>query len=506
MSASHHRKRASVGAFLPRDSKRLDDREALAPKRSFQNLRQLFKLPSRVLTPFSNNGSNDSSSNHSSNDKPRGRAPMVNQTEPRTHRLMGPISPTRTRGLPPSSSTVPNLRALAARNASNTYLPPPGRNISEPLPSPRPPQPNFATRPNLSRLRSSYIMNECPPAPRNDESTYSPTATEVKSEARSLSSARRAFTDITRRINSPQRHFPRLSLGPRNASTSSFLSVPYTATPTTSTYQQTSPPRPVFTNGQRLGHRAEQSLSVLNDENKRNSYGGGRPRATTTRDSLLATYAFTESASMRLKSFTTKNSLPTPHTYTESAALRPRISEATIAPTVTTTPPKPILTANPRCIYNAQSNSYWAGRFTALDDQYHTQMLYATLNDDKLLKSLLQSSNTTTKILQSELSNSSTGTTSFVDDSPPAKVVSALEWEDIRRFKRVFYTLQSLCVTEESKKSLWDFQLKFARERKIEACLPDGGTMDPTKPSKPWNRMDRSRSMTVGANTLGETF
>lgn len=75
--------------------------------------------------------------------------------------------------------------------------------------------------------------------------------------------------------------------------------------------------------------------------------------------------------------------------------------------------------------------------------------------------------------------------------------------DEVRRCKRVFYTLQSLCVTAEAKNSLWGFQLRFARERKMEAVLPDGGTMEPEK-RKPWTRLSRRRSGTP--DSLGETF
>lgn len=74
--------------------------------------------------------------------------------------------------------------------------------------------------------------------------------------------------------------------------------------------------------------------------------------------------------------------------------------------------------------------------------------------------------------------------------------------DEVRRCKRVFYTLQSLCVTVEAKNSLWGFQLRFARERKMEAVLPDGGTMESEKP-RAWTRLSK-RSGTV--DSLGETF
>ena len=59
--------------------------------------------------------------------------------------------------------------------------------------------------------------------------------------------------------------------------------------------------------------------------------------------------------------------------------------------------------------------------------------------------------------------------------------MSAIESDEFRRYKRVFYTLQSPCVTVEAKRSLWGFQLRFERERNMEACLSDGVIMEPEK-------------------------
>ena len=468
MSSPTRKKAPPVGTFHSRDSKRLDDENARTPRRSFQNLRQLFKLPARVLTPFSNKREDD-----------RGRAPMVNQTEPRTHRLMGEISPTRARALPSTSNTTPNLRKLAARNSSATVLSSPLRNMSEPLPLPRCPQSDYSFRPTPSGLRSTYTMNQCSP-PRQHIPKYSPPS-EPEVEAGTISSARRAFTDITRRINSPQLHLPRLSLGPRNAS-SPLVTVPYTSCTTTSTSQQTSPPRPIFTNSKRPMHRAERSLSLLNEENRRNTHGGGRPRSITTRDRLTTKYSFSKSVSSLIQT-----------------------SGPTTASTAPATPPQALFTTNPRCIYNAQPHAYWAGRFTSLHDQYHTQMLGDTVNDEKLLTYFLNPPKDETKLRQREEHTASSGTTFYVPDSGPPD--TAIRQDEIRRCKRVFYTLQGLCVTAEAKNSLWGFQLRFARDRQMEACLPNGGTMEPEKGFRPWTKLaTRKRGNTASSGGLGETF
>jgi hypothetical protein len=446
-------------SFRSRDSKRFDGGEALAPKRSFHNLRQLFKLPARVLTPLSN-----------SHVEHRGRDPMVNQNlEPKTHRLLGPISPTRTRGIPSNSNTsLPNLRVRSSRNASSTVLPPPGRNISlpEPLSSPRHSQPNYS-RPPQSGLRCSQTMNL-------DSLQYTSTYSVVpEAQLRPVSTSRRVFTDITRRINSPQLNFSRRSLGPRN---SALISVPYASVATTATCQQTSPPRPVFINGARPARRAERSLSILNQELTPNSSTHERAGSVSTRDIF-----------------------PTSHSFATTVSSLLRASEPTTAVADPSTPPKAVFTTNPRCIYTSQPHAYWAGRFTSLHDQYHSQMLHTTINDEKLLQSFVRPPNNPKKVRQKDVV--SENVIQAQTSEPP---ISAIESDEVRRCKRVFYTLQSLCVTVEAKRSLWGFQLRFARERKMEACLPDGATMEPEK-TRPWTKLSsRGKSMTSGS--IGETF
>jgi hypothetical protein len=470
-SSSPTRKKGTAeSTFHSRDSKRLENGNALTSRKSFQNLRQLFKLPARVLTPFLNKREDD-----------RGRAPTGKQIEPKAHRLMGEISPTRARALPSSSKTAPNLRKFAARNASTTVPPSPLRNVSEPIPSF--PQPGYSFQPTPSGLRSTYTMNQLSP-PRQRLPKYS-LHSEAEVETSTISSARRAFTDITRRINSPQLHLSRLSLGPRNVS-SPLITVPYTSCPTTSASQQTSPPHPVFTNSKGPPHRAQHSLSVLNEVNKRNTSGSGRPQTTTAKEDLATKNSFSKSASSFIQA-----------------------SGPTTASTAPATPPQALFTTNPRCIYNAQPHAYWAGRFTSLHDQYHTQMLDDIVNDEKLLTYFLNPPKGDNKLRQREGQReeriASSGTVFYVRGGGPPD--AATRQDEIRRCKRVFYTLQGLCVTPEAKNSLWGFQLRFARERQMEACLPNGGTLEPEKGLKPWTRLaNRRRSNTTSSSGLGETF
>lgn len=142
----------------------------------------------------------------------------------------------------------------------------------------------------------------------------------------------------------------------------------------------------------------------------------------------------------------------------------------------------------------------------ALHDQYHTQMFEATVNDDTLVRYFMNPLKDDAKLLQKEVTSTS-GTNYFVSYSPTPASEAAIKQDEIRRCKRVFYTLQSLCVTKEAKDSLWGFQLRFARERNYEACLPHGGTMDRDKGLRSWTRLaNRKRSNTVDNGGLGETF
>jgi hypothetical protein len=232
-------------------------------------------------------------------------------------------------------------------------------------------------------------------------------------------------------------------------------------------------------------HRAEKSLSVLNEENRRSTLIR-RPRSITIQDSFASTHNFTDTVSSLLKA-----------------------PETTTASTAPATPPQAVFTTNPKCIYKSQSHAYWAGRFMALHDQYHTQSFNSAVNDEKLLQSFMRpdrptsTSKLSTKLLKTRLSTSSFDFQNFAHCSDPPGGNQAMHNDEIRRCKRVFYTLQSLCVTPEAKNSLRGFQLRFAREKKMEAVLPDGGTMELEK-RKPWNRLSMRRSSTV--DCLGETF
>ena len=49
--------------------------------------------------------------------------------------------------------------------------------------------------------------------------------------------------------------------------------------------------------------------------------------------------------------------------------------------------------------------------------------------------------------------------------------------DEERRTKKVLLHLEALCITNEAKKSLWEWQLEFARQAGNEKFLPTGGKM-----------------------------
>jgi hypothetical protein len=127
-------------------------------------------------------------------------------------------------------------------------------------------------------------------------------------------------------------------------------------------------------------------------------------------------------------------------------------------------------------------------------------MLQTTIKDDKLLQSFVGPPKQATKKVRQKDVVSENVIPTQTSEAP----ISAIESDEVRRCKRVFYTLQSFCVTVEAKRSLWGFQLRFARERKMEACLPDGATMELEK-VRPWTKLS-SRKNSISSGILGETF
>ncbi|RKF78774.1 hypothetical protein GcM1_208029 [Golovinomyces cichoracearum] len=135
-----------------------------------------------------------------------------------------------------------------------------------------------------------------------------------------------------------------------------------------------------------------------------------------------------------------------------------------------------LLTGNNRQIHSKQSNSFWCGRFTALRDRFHNDMLEALVIDRKTFSRFQDGTR------PPESSGSTVGLNNFIE------ITTGLQYlndEETRRCKKSFIHLGALCVTDEAKKSLWNFQLAYARFHGIRQLLPGGGEMKTGIPYKP---------------------
>ncbi|RKF77374.1 hypothetical protein GcM3_072001 [Golovinomyces cichoracearum] len=135
-----------------------------------------------------------------------------------------------------------------------------------------------------------------------------------------------------------------------------------------------------------------------------------------------------------------------------------------------------LLTGNNRQIHSKQPNSFWCGRFTALHDRFHNDMLEALVIDRKTFSRFQDG----TRPLES--SRSTVGLNDFI------KTTTGLQYlndEETRRCEKSFIHFGALCVTDEAKKSLWNFQLAYARFHGVRQLLPSGGEMETGIPYKP---------------------
>ncbi|KAI0998567.1 hypothetical protein K3495_g9628 [Podosphaera aphanis] len=122
-----------------------------------------------------------------------------------------------------------------------------------------------------------------------------------------------------------------------------------------------------------------------------------------------------------------------------------------------------------RHIHTAQQNAFWCGRFMSLHDRFHNDMLDTLVVDDKTY-TRFQDNTILTK--QTEISPEDT---EYIESNAGLQYLSD---EEIRRCKKSFIHLGALCVTDEAKQSLWNFQLAFARYRNEKLLLPSGGELE----------------------------
>lgn len=154
---------------------------------------------------------------------------------------------------------------------------------------------------------------------------------------------------------------------------------------------------------------------------------------------------------------------------------------------VTTCDPENIIilasTSSMHQIHASKMNSYWCGRFQALCDRFHDENFlvnseaaqqYATDDSDSSSLSSTPTPNSK-EIPGSKLRPSKAG---GGNTYPQGRISRSKDEEHDKRSSRAFHHLQSLCATNEAKKSLWEFQLHFARIERKPHLLPKGGKME----------------------------
>jgi hypothetical protein len=82
-----------------------------------------------------------------------------------------------------------------------------------------------------------------------------------------------------------------------------------------------------------------------------------------------------------------------------------------------------------------------------------------------------------------------------------AEIDRWMKEEDEKRTKKVLLHLEALCVTNDAKKSLWEWQLAYARTARNEKFLPQGGRMIDQEKGGWVNRM--GRAISGGMSTSG---
>jgi hypothetical protein len=151
-------------------------------------------------------------------------------------------------------------------------------------------------------------------------------------------------------------------------------------------------------------------------------------------------------------------------------------------------------------IDGAMINSYWCGRFQALSDRFHSEVLM----DSEMLQQhiMIDSSSPSCTPASSVKGRCNHKSRTLEQDgqnlSPSTMAGKRFVEAQDRRSTRAFLHLQALCTTNEARKSLWNFQLLFARMRDKPNLLPKGGKMTDDRGS--WiGRV--SRAMTGATNT-----
>jgi hypothetical protein len=181
-------------------------------------------------------------------------------------------------------------------------------------------------------------------------------------------------------------------------------------------------------------------------------------------------------------------------------------------------PPAPTFTTSLLQVHTAQLHGYWCGRYQSLFDRFQTENFNQIASDPDVLEGYIASpapipvpspslSNLTTiskddkyfvyrdrrgkVIIEPSHEYKSDYLGKSIDD-----IVAHMQKEDKERARKALSHLEMLCVTEEAKKSLWDWQVAQARTTGKEHFLPECGVMfDAPKKVAGWaGRMGRAMS------------
>ncbi|KAH6605942.1 hypothetical protein Trco_005095 [Trichoderma cornu-damae] len=173
-----------------------------------------------------------------------------------------------------------------------------------------------------------------------------------------------------------------------------------------------------------------------------------------------------------------------PPSFTGTNATRSNSSKVDMPQPSAISLAKPVPSYTPQSpsmrVSTAQSSAYWSGRFVALHDRFSSENLAADARESR--QSLADSFSALPKSPYSSLyqraSHLPTSTTTSALRSLMTSSNSSSMNEEDARCRRVFGYLDSLCITDEARRSLHIWQQAYARRHGRPSLLPEGGSME----------------------------
>lgn len=169
--------------------------------------------------------------------------------------------------------------------------------------------------------------------------------------------------------------------------------------------------------------------------------------------------------------FTTRNqSTATLHGDPTTSVSEASATAVPVVPDTPATAPQAISGNNFRMVYTALPMMGWASTFSSLNDKFQTDLMNNMLQDPNALGHYQSREESTRK------RNRSDNPFSEHDEIEIRNVgLDNLDTEEHRRWKRVFIVLESRCIGDEAKESLWDFQEYWANRFKVPKLIPTRG-------------------------------